>query len=108
LIYRELAKKDDVPDLLKFVPFFDWDRCKAARRELVDAFLASSVWRPSDLALTACRSSDLGRILRRAAMSIGGVAYIERLSAELGRLPVSCREQTTRIIAQVRSDRPTK
>jgi hypothetical protein len=105
IIYRELAKEDDdVPDLLKFVPFLDWDRCKAARRELVDAFLASPVWRPSDLALTACRSSELDKILRRTAKSIGGEGYIDKISAELTRLPVSCREQTMSVIAVVRSD----
>ncbi|WP_210552714.1 hypothetical protein, partial [Staphylococcus aureus] len=30
IIYREFAKADDVPDILKFIPFFDWDRCKNA------------------------------------------------------------------------------
>jgi hypothetical protein len=104
LVYRELAKEDDVPDLLKFVPFVDWDRCKAARRELVDAFLASPIWKPSDLALTACRSSDVDKVLRRVVKSTGGKTYIERILAELTRLPASCREQVLSTIAQVRSD----
>jgi hypothetical protein len=65
-LYRELAKADDLPELFKFIPFLDWDRCKAARHELVDAFM-SSTWPPSDLALTACRANDVGKILRRAA-----------------------------------------
>lgn len=60
MAYLELAKQDDVPDLLKFVPFFDWDRGKAARRELVDAFLAAPAWHPRDLALTACRANCEG------------------------------------------------
>lgn len=38
----------DVPDLLKFVPFIDWDRCKSARREFVSAFMSSSR-APADL-----------------------------------------------------------
>ncbi|KMZ11524.1 hypothetical protein BHUM_05615c [Candidatus Burkholderia humilis] len=54
-VYREYAKANDIPDLLKFVPFMDWDRCRSARHELVSAFLGSAVWAPGDLALTSCR-----------------------------------------------------
>lgn len=101
-VYRELAKEDEVPNLLKFVPFFDWDRCKAARRELVDAFLASPTWRPADLALTACRSSDVDRIVGRLARSSGGEIYIGRLRDELANLPAGCRDQVTRTISRIR------
>ncbi|MDN5925491.1 MAG: hypothetical protein L0I29_00255 [Hyphomicrobiales bacterium] len=107
-IYRELAKEADVPELLKFVPFFDWDRCKTARRELVDAFIASTVWKPGDLALTACRASDVGKILRRAAKTYGGEGYIERVSADLSRLPGPCREKANRVIETIRSVGPAK
>ena len=62
-VYHELAKEDDVPDLLRFIPFFDWDRCKSARRELVDAFLRSRTWSPGDLALTAFRAGERRRLL---------------------------------------------
>jgi len=103
LIYRELAKKDDVPDLLKFVPFFDWDRCKAARQELVSAFMSSS-WAPGDLALTACRCNDLGKILRRTAKAHGGNGYIGRVEADLARLPDSCRKSAVQTIRSIRSD----
>jgi GTPase-associated protein 1, N-terminal domain type 1 len=107
LIYRELAKKDDVPDLLKFIPFFDWDRCKAARQELVSAFLSSS-WAPGDLALTACRCNDLGKILRRTAKSYGGDNYIVRVEADLSRLPDGCRKPAAQIISSIRSDWSSK
>ena len=103
LIYRELATKDDVPDLLKFVPFFDWDRCKAARQELVSAFMSSS-WAPGDLALTACRCNDLGKILRRTAKAHGGNGYIRRVEADLARLPDSCRKPAVQTIRSIRSD----
>ncbi|ATU72287.1 GAP1-N1 domain-containing protein [Komagataeibacter rhaeticus] len=103
IIYRELAKKDEVPDLLKFVPFFDWDRCKAARQELVSAFMASS-WPPGDLALTACRCNDLGKILRRTAKAYGGDGYIGRVEADLARLPDGCRKPATQTISSIRSD----
>lgn len=107
LIYRELAKKDDVPELLKFVPFFDWDRCKAARQELVSAFMSSS-WAPGDLALTAWRCNDLGKILRRTAKAYGGDRYISKVEADLARLPDSCRRSAAQTIASIRSDWSSK
>ena len=107
VIYRELAKEDDVPDLLKFVPFFDWDRCKAARQELVSAFM-SSTWPPSDLALTACRCADVGKILRRTAKSYGGDTYIDRIADDVMRLPDACRKPIEQTISTIRSDRYAK
>ncbi len=107
LIYRELAKKDDIPDLLKFIPFFDWDRCKAARQELVSAFMSSS-WAPGDLALTACRCNDLGKILRRTAKAYGGDGYIGRVEADLARLPDGCRKPAAQTIMSIRSDWSSK
>lgn len=104
LLYRELAKKHEVPDVLKFMPFLDWDRCKAARQELVSAFMSSS-WPPGDLALTACRCPDTARIMRRTAKSYGGEAYLARLAADLTRLPVNCRVYIERIISAIDSDR---
>lgn len=104
VVYRELAKHDNVPDMLKFIPFLDWDRCKAARRELVDAFVNSTVWSPDDLVLTACRCSDVERILMRTARSIRGDAYIDQLLAYLPRLPGECRNQAECIISKIRSE----
>lgn len=108
IVYRELAREDDVPDLLKFIPFLDWDRCKAARHELVSTFMSSSSWSPIDLALTACRCGDVGKILRRAAKSYGGEEYIERLVKEVGHLPDECRLMVERTISYIRSDPSAK
>lgn len=102
IVYQELAKEDHAPDLLKFIPFFDWDRCKAARHELVDAFMSSS-WSPADLALTACRCGDAGKILRRVAKSYGGEGYIERVAKEIDHLPDECRSTVERAISNIRS-----
>jgi hypothetical protein len=106
ILYRELAKVDDVPDLLKLIPFLDWDRCKAARHELVSAFISSPAWRPGDLALTACRCADVGKILRRTAKSYGGDAYLGRVDADLDLLPLPCRSQIVHEIYNIRSDWP--
>lgn len=104
IMYRELAKNDDVPHVLKFIPFFDWDRCKVARSELVDAFVNSRVWSPGDLVLTACLCSDLERILMRTARSVRGESYIEKLAEYLPRLPSECRKQAECIVSRIRSE----
>ncbi|QTQ86085.1 hypothetical protein J8N08_22905 (plasmid) [Agrobacterium tumefaciens] len=107
-VYRELAKEDDVPDLLRFIPFFDWDRCKSARRELVDAFLRSRTWSPGDLALTAFLAGDLQRLLRRVAKDDEGGQYIKRLSHEIPRLPLHARSDITRAVSNLYEDWPAK
>jgi hypothetical protein len=103
MIYRELAKADAVPDLLKFVPFLDWDRCKTARRELVSAFISSS-WKAGDLALTACRCGDVAKILKRVANSYGGEDYLVRMENDLDRLNDGERRLVMSTIAEIRSD----
>lgn len=72
VVYRELSAKDEVPDLLRFVPFLDWDKCKAARRELVEAFMTSPSWTPEDFALTAYQCMDMERIFNRTREAHGG------------------------------------
>ncbi|WP_027229707.1 hypothetical protein [Phyllobacterium sp. UNC302MFCol5.2] len=101
-VHRELAKGDDLPEFYKFIPFFDWDRCKAARHELVDAFMSSS-WPPGNLALTACRTNEVVRIMRRVAKQHGGRAYIERIASDVGKLPEGCRKTVEMQISQVRA-----
>jgi len=99
-VHRELAKADEVSDLFRFIPFLDWDRCKAARNELVEAFLSSS-WPPGDLALTACRVDEVGRILGRVAKQHSGKSYLKRISAEANTLPSNCRSKVRAEISQI-------
>jgi hypothetical protein len=102
-IHREYAKADDVADLFKFIPFLDWDRCKAARHELVDAFMSSS-WPPRDLALTACRTNEVTKILRQVAKRQNGETYIKQIASDVGKLPRRCRKAVEDAISQVRSN----
>lgn len=99
-IHREFARADNVPEFFRFIPFMDWDRCKAARRELVDAFMSSS-WPPRDLALTACRTNEVARIIRRVAKQHDGEAYIKRIASDVGKLPKSCRNAVDNAISEV-------
>lgn len=103
IIYRELSRPADVPDLLKFIPFLDWDRCKTARNELVSAFMSSS-WNAGDLALTACRCGDVEKILNRVAKSYGGKAYLVRIENDLARLDDNGQRLVKRLMAKIRAE----
>ena len=107
-VYRELAKADDVPAILNFIPFLDWDRCKSARYELVSAFLSSSTWEPGDLALTICRCGDIEKILGRIAKSYGGSDYINRIAGDTGRLSAPCKEAIKEGITHIRAGRASR
>jgi len=107
-VYHELAKEDDGPDFLRFIPFVDWDRCKSARRELVDAFLAARSWDPSDLALVACHSGDRWKILRKVAKSYGGDRYFDRMAEGLANLPEPCASQIRATMSEIYADWPSK
>lgn len=104
IVYQELSKADDVPELLKFIPFMDWDRCKAARHELVDAY-TSSVWPPGDLALTAYRCRDVYRILKRVTKSHDGPRYLVKIEKDLGRLEEEGLRVVRRVISEIMPDR---
>ncbi|WP_349507408.1 hypothetical protein [Agrobacterium pusense] len=107
-IYRELAKEDEVPDLLRFIPFFDWDRCKSARRELAETFLRSSVWSPADFALAGLYSGDLPRFLRRMAKAYDGERYIARIEEDLRSLPPQSQADVSQAISNLHLDWPAK
>lgn len=103
ILYRELAAKDEVPDLLWFVPFLDWDKCKAARSELVDAFTTSPAWAPEDFALTAYLCMDMDRIFTRAREAPGGERYLDSVEENVGKLDVVCRDAVLAALHRVRS-----
>ena len=107
VVYKELAAKEEVPDLLRFVPFLDWDKCKAARRELVEAFMTSPAWAPEDFALTAYQCSDLDRFFSRAFEAYGGDKYLDLVLAGSGRLPTPSRDATVNAIERVRGGQPS-
>lgn len=102
-VYQELGRRDQVPDFLNFMPFYDWNRCKAARANLVESFLASSVWPPADLALTACLSGDARRILGRLQKSFRSHEYIERLMSSIHELPAGCQGEVIQTLARTKT-----
>jgi len=102
-VYRECAKANGIPDLLIFVPFMGWDRCRSARHELVSAFLESPVWAPGDLALTSCRCGDVQKIFKRVSKSLRGDAYLSRVLSDLDHLQAECRDAVETAISDIRS-----
>lgn len=90
-VYWELAK-DSPFELLSYIfVFLDWDKCKSARRRLIDAF-AHSEWRISDIATAAVRAGDPVRILGRIARERGGEKVLRSLLADLKQVPDEVRK----------------
>ncbi len=90
-VYWELTK-ESASNLLSYIfVFLDWDKCKSARRRLVDAFVHSE-WRISDIAIAAVRARDPVRILGRIARERGGEEVLQGLSTNLKQLPVDVRK----------------
>lgn len=96
VVYAQLLRSKDendfklIPALLKlpFTFFADWDRAKAARRDLVEAFLRSS-WPPADLLLAGLKAGIGDKILRRVSRSYVGNQYISAIEQDSYRLPPS-------------------
>ncbi|KFX10451.1 hypothetical protein KP17_18435 [Pectobacterium parvum] len=100
IVYKELAKSNALPERLNIFFFFDWDRCKIARNELVEIFMSSS-WNAGDLALTACRCDEVSKILKRVAQSYEGKKYLSKIENDLDRLDDGSKVHVKRVIAQL-------
>jgi len=100
IIYKELSKANDFSDRFNIFSFFDWDRCKTARNELVEAFMSSS-WNPGDLALTACLCNEEFKILKRVGHSYGGEEYLRQIRNDLERLDDGNQIRVKNIIADL-------
>jgi len=99
-VYREL-QHDSTPNFLSFIFIFvDWDKCKIARRQLVDASLGSD-WRVADIALAAARAGDAVRILRHLAREKGGKRAIETIERDLEQIPMPWRQQVRSAIREI-------
>ena len=85
-VYRELAKDNMFDPLRYFFVFLDWDKCKSARRRLIDAFIHSE-WRVADIATAAVRAGDPVRILGRLAKESDGEVILRDLIADLKQVP---------------------
>lgn len=113
IVYEQLLKsKGDedfgvLPALLALpLSFFaDWDRAKAARRDLVDAFMRSS-WLPADLLLAAIGAGIEQKILKRLRRKYRGDEYIVAIGKDSLRLKESARKCVQDSLAKFRLSQP--
>jgi len=112
IVYAQLLRskgEDDfklIPALLKlpFTFFADWDRAKAARRDLVEAFLRSS-WPPADLLLAGLKAGIGDKILRRVSRSYNGNQYISKIEQDSYRFPPSIQNRLKATILNFQTSR---
>jgi hypothetical protein len=107
IAYQELAKSNDNPELKTLFFYFDWDRCKTARNEIVRAFMLSS-WRPGNLAIIACRCGDMAKIFKQVARSYGGEEYLIRIKNDLSQLADDDRNQVKNLITEILADKSSE
>lgn len=99
-VYRELAKGSAFDLLSLMFVFLDWDKCKSARRRLIEAFVHSE-WRISDIATAAVRAGDPVRILGGIARERGGEQVLQGLLANLEQVPEDVRESTRAALVEL-------
>jgi len=86
IVYRELQQSRETPSFLSVFSFVDWDRCKTARHDLVNAFIGS-VWPPSDLLIAADAVQELPAVLRFLRDRQRGRQYLRLMAKDNPRLP---------------------
>ena len=99
-VYRELAEAKTIDPFSLIFVFLDWDKCKSARRRLVDAFVHSE-WRISDIAIAAVRAEDPVRILGRIARERGGDQVLQELAADLRLVPDELRKPIRAVLKEL-------
>ena len=65
--------------------YFDWDKAKKLRKDVIDSYLASS-WPPEELALIAFKCRVLRKVIHRLQRKRSGDEYIRKMSEGLGNI----------------------
>lgn len=102
VVYEELRQSRSTPSLFSYFTFVDWDRCRTARYDLVDAFLESA-WPPADLILVADRIGEVHAIVQILAQRQRGRRYLESILASTSNLPVHLLTQLRDEVSRARS-----
>ncbi len=82
VVYDEIRNGREFPYFSKIVSFYDWDKCKALRRELVNAF-TRSIWRPIELLRCAYYTHAVGEILDQLVHQWGGRRYLRTIRRDI-------------------------
>jgi len=83
IVYHAVVNSHYNYELSRLFSFFDWDRAKTLREELVEAFVKSN-WRPGDLVVTAEICGIAAKILKRLARRSEGARIFKGMKADLG------------------------
>jgi hypothetical protein len=101
-VYNALRRGNEQPDMLRLFFYIDWDRCKVARKALVDAFVGS-VWNPTDLALAAARADDVIRIFRQLARIDTDDSLLNAIQRNLESIPAPWHDKVSYALRVVRT-----
>lgn len=96
-VYEMLRREENGLKFSRIFSFADWDKCKAARKGLVRAFLRSC-WPPADLAKVAYSARDTRRIFKDLVQEYKGYEYLQRIKLSSNELDSSCRREVLREI----------
>ena len=102
IVYAQLRAGNEAPGLLSFF-FTDWDRCKTARKDIIQAFLNSN-WPAIDLIKAVEPTGDMNQVLRRLVGERDGESFLARLNQEVHGLPVRERKRIEKVIADALRD----
>jgi hypothetical protein len=102
IVYAELRAGNQMPGLLSFF-FPDWDRCKTARKNIVQAFL-NSHWSTTDLVKAVEPTGDLGRVFKRLLRDREGASFLTRLQLDVNKLPEPERKRLEKVIGKALND----
>ncbi len=82
-VYEVAGSKESSVDVDALFSFFDWDRAKALRIELINAYLRSS-WPSGDLMVVAERAGIGRKVLKRLSREHRGDEFMDRMKLDLG------------------------
>jgi hypothetical protein len=81
-VYKAIVEQSPVASEANCLFSYEWDKGKALRKNLIDAFCYSD-WPAADLALTAKDSFGLRKLFKRVWRRWSGEAYVERMIRDL-------------------------
>jgi hypothetical protein len=81
-VHAVATDKNSSIDTSSLFGFFDWDKGKQLRRDLIDSFTGSG-WSPADLALAPQSDSLLRKIIKRLLRNHQGERYLNRMLSDL-------------------------
>lgn len=96
-VYQAVATANAKQITDEMFGYFDWDKAKKLRKDVIDAYVASC-WPAEDLAIVAVRCQILRKVIHRLQRNWGGDDYIRRM---LKGLQASTAAEATSVGAEI-------